>query len=170
MKAVVVALKHDADENENKYDVYDPDYNNTIGDRGDTERKSLFILLDLLNERQGSYKILLEQTRFIRNWLRRQNWGATDEERKDNFAHFVNVHKYPGHSTLSTIVDRLCIPIAGVQLMVKMGLLRDPAEIGLKEGEHGLMAWIGASDAPLRPRVDPVRRSEERRVGKECPV
>lgn len=157
MKAVVVALKHDADENENKYDVYDPDNNNTIGDRGDTERKSLLILLDLLNERQGSYKILLEQTRFIRNWLRRQNWGASGEERKDNFAHFTNVHKYQGHSTLSTIVDRLCIPIAGVQLMVEIGLLRDPAEIGLEEGKHGLMAWIGAIDAPLRPRVDPGR-------------
>lgn len=157
MKAVVVALKHDADENENKYDAYDPDNNNTIGDRDDTERKSLLILLDVLNERQGANKILLGQTRFIHNWLRRQNWGATDEERKDNFAHFVNVHKYQGHSTLSTIVDRLCIPIAGIQLMMQIGLLRDPAEIGLKEGKHGLMTWIGASDAPLRPRVDPGR-------------
>lgn len=134
IKAVVVALKHNADEN--KYDVYDP-YNDTFGDRDDTERKILAILHILLSDRQGATKMLLHQTRFLRNWLLRQNWGTTDDERKDNFAHFVNVHKYQGHSTLSIVISKICNYMAGVQLLVELGLLREAEDIGLVSGDHG---------------------------------
>ena len=134
IKAVVVALKHNADEN--KYDVYD-EYNDTFGNRDDTERKSLAILHILLSDRQGAAKILLHQTRFIRNWLLRQNWGSNDDERKYNFAHFINIHKYQGHSTLSIVLSKLCNYMACVQLLVEVGLLRELEDIGLVSGEHG---------------------------------
>ena len=133
IKAVVDALVHNVDEN--KYDVYDP-YNDTFGDRDDTERKALVIVQILDLKRPGAAKILLRQTRFIHKWLLRQNWGATDDERKENFAHFVNMHRYQGHSTLSIVMAKLCNYAPCVQLLVELELLKAPEDIGLKIGDH----------------------------------
>jgi hypothetical protein len=161
------ALKRCADETVRAggYPLYDPMFDDF--DFRDPSECIALVMLDRFIEESNEVVKELLKWGFIHNFLEKQNWGSTPEERQKNFKHSWDKQHQGDGNAISNIAVRLASWKKGVEQLVKSGLVANPEAIDVV-GYRGVFTEF-KGDIVIEERMQGLERSaspspEERRL------
>jgi hypothetical protein len=168
------------------HEPYDPDFDDSFEFRDAAERLCL-VVLDRLSAEFDDGPYFLIKAGFVHQWLAKEPWGDTDEERQKNIAHCCKKRNKLSDK-LPDLIRRVIHRSAGLQQMIEAGLatsgafsremndmpdfLNDVIDIRMTDGEGtaGELGVEGGLEGGPRPREHSAEERHLRRRHREAMV
>lgn len=126
-----------------------------------TEKLCLMFLVQLVG-RYDAEKLI--KANFVEKWLAKQNWGTTDEERRENFARYMQYK----NNRVSDIVQCIQHSPAGRERLEKVGLMTPGSAEDDEDDEH--LAAADKFNSLISLMGDALDRDESRVLARNLPA